>query len=87
MNSLPALPNFAPVAGLTQAQINAEYKAAIELEARYKLAAREAAVVIRAEFRAEVIARYQAIAKAAFERQIECYTTFRANHAAAQLAA
>jgi hypothetical protein len=43
--------------------------------------------VIRAEFRAEVIARYQAIAKAAFERQIECYTTFRANHAAAKLAA
>ena len=85
--NLPACATFAPLAGLTQDQINAEYKAAIDLEARYKLAAREAAVVIRAEFRAEVIARYQAIAKAAFERQIECYTTFRANHAAAQLAA
>jgi hypothetical protein len=75
--NLPPVKTFAPLAGLTQDQINAEYKAAIEGEARANLSAREAEIVIRAEFRAEVIALYRANARAYFARQIECYTAFR----------
>jgi hypothetical protein len=75
--NLPPVKTFPSLAGLTQAQVNAEYKAAVAGEARANLSAREAEVTIRAEFRAEVIAWNRANARAYFARQMECYAAFR----------
>jgi len=75
--NLPPVKTFPSLAGLSQAQLNAEYKAALDGEARANLSAREAEITIRAEFRAEVIALYRANARAYFARQIECYSAFR----------
>jgi len=75
--NLPPVKTFPSLAGLTQDQINAEYKQPHEGEARADLSAREAEVTSRAEFRADVIAWDRANARAYFARQIECYTAFR----------
>jgi hypothetical protein len=75
--NLPPVKTFPSLAGLSLAQINAEYKAALEGEARANLSAREAEITIRAEFRAEVIAWDRANARAYFARQMECYSAFR----------
>ena len=69
---------FAPLAGMTLEQINAEYKRAFEVECEYKQAAHEAQVFIREEKRAEIIASYRASAKLAFQRQMECHAAYHA---------
>lgn len=77
MNSLPALPNFAPLAGMTKAEINAAYTYANAEAARWEKALREVDAVYRAECRAEIRSQYNARVRAWAFRAADCVKAYR----------
>lgn len=90
MNSLPALPNFAPIASLTLAELQADFSNSIAREMDFReLGQRAEAGAIPAEIRAAYLAQVWRIVRAYSRRTNACLAAIKAIKAApaARLAA
>ena len=82
MNSLPPIHTFAPVAGMSLAELSAAYDHAIEKEAQFRECANNPQWY-RAECQAAVTELFRANVKACVARQVECLIAYRALRALA----